>query len=127
MIRILALVAAVALTGYALHLLAQPRIDTRTAVTPIASSSSNGVSFAWFYDPADGAPWETGKVPDYMSMQDAFGTERPFKKQQHKPQRLEEPRTGWTLNRSRMAVRKPPSLLALTMAARPGVGLIFFA
>ena len=55
MIRILALVAAVALTGYALHLLAQPRIDTRTAVTPIASSSSNGVSFAWFYDPADRA------------------------------------------------------------------------
>ncbi|HEX9221640.1 MAG TPA: hypothetical protein VF858_14235 [Gemmatimonadaceae bacterium] len=55
MIRILALVAAVGLTGYALHLLAQPRIDTRTAVTPIASSSSNGVSFAWFYDPADRA------------------------------------------------------------------------
>jgi len=55
MMRILALVAAVALTGYALHLLAQPRIDTRTAVTPIASSSSNGVSFAWFYDPADRA------------------------------------------------------------------------
>ncbi len=44
----------------------------------------------WFYDPADGAPWQTGKVPDYMSMQDAFGTDRPFKKQQHKPQRLEE-------------------------------------
>ena len=44
----------------------------------------------WFYDPADGVPWETGKVPDYMSMQDAFGTDRPFKKQQHKPQRLEE-------------------------------------
>ena len=55
MIRILALVVAVALTGYALHLLAQPRVDTRSAVTPIASSSSNGVSFAWFYDPADRA------------------------------------------------------------------------
>jgi hypothetical protein len=55
MIRILALVAAVTLTGYALHLLAQPRVDTRAAVTPIASSSSNGVSFAWFYDPADHA------------------------------------------------------------------------
>ena len=55
MIRILALVAAVALTGYALHLLAQPRVDTRGAVTTIASSSSNGVSFAWFYDPADRA------------------------------------------------------------------------
>ena len=55
MIRILALVAAVASTGYALHLLAQPRVDTRAAVTPIASSSSNGVSFAWFYDPTDRA------------------------------------------------------------------------
>ncbi len=55
MIRTLALVAAVALTGYTLHLLAQPRVDTRSAVTPIASSSSNGVSFAWFYDPADRA------------------------------------------------------------------------
>ena len=55
MIRILALVVAVVLTGYGLHLLAQPRVDTRSAVTPIASSSSNGVSFAWFYDPADRA------------------------------------------------------------------------
>jgi len=55
MIRILALVAATALTGYALHVLAQPRIDTRSAVTPIVSSSSNGVSFAWFYDPAERA------------------------------------------------------------------------
>jgi len=55
MIRILALVAAVALTGYALHLLAQPRIDTRTAVTPIARWSSSGVSFASCYGPADRA------------------------------------------------------------------------
>ncbi len=55
MIRILALVAVTALTGYALHVLAQPRIDTRSAVTPIVSSSSNGVSFAWFYDPGERA------------------------------------------------------------------------
>ena len=53
MIRILVPVLAAALTGYALHALAQVRIDTRSAVTPIASSSSEGVSFAWFYDPAD--------------------------------------------------------------------------
>jgi alpha-galactosidase len=44
----------------------------------------------WFYDPAEGAPWQTGNVPDYMSVQDAFGTEHPFKKQQQKPQPIEE-------------------------------------
>ena len=53
MIKILALVAVAALTGYTLHVLAQIRVDTRAAVTPIVSSSSNGVSFAWFYDPAE--------------------------------------------------------------------------
>jgi hypothetical protein len=37
--------------GYALHAWAQQsRIDVRSAVTPIGTSSSNGVSFAWFYD-----------------------------------------------------------------------------
>ena len=39
-----------ALAGYAVHVLAQPRADLRPAMMPIASSSSNGVSFAWFYD-----------------------------------------------------------------------------
>jgi hypothetical protein len=53
MIKTLVLVVVAALTGYALHALAQPRIDTRAAVTPIVSSSSNGISFAWFYDPAE--------------------------------------------------------------------------
>ncbi len=53
MIKILALVVVAALTGYALHVVAQTRIDTRAAVTSIVSSSSNGVSFAWFYDPAE--------------------------------------------------------------------------
>ena len=52
MMKILALVVVAALTGYTLHVLAQTRVDTRAAVTPIVSSSSNGVSFAWFYDPA---------------------------------------------------------------------------
>ena len=52
MIRILVLVAAAAMAGYALHALAQIRADTRP-VTPIASSSSEGVAFVWFYDPAD--------------------------------------------------------------------------
>ncbi|HZQ63110.1 MAG TPA: hypothetical protein VFC24_17270 [Casimicrobiaceae bacterium] len=36
--------------GYAVHVLAQPRADLRPAMMPIASSSSNGISFAWFYD-----------------------------------------------------------------------------
>ena len=40
----------------------------------------------WFYDPADGPPWQTGKVLEYTSVQDAYGTERPFKKQQQKHQ-----------------------------------------
>ena len=44
----------------------------------------------WFYDPADGPPWQQGKTPEYTSVQDAYGTERPFKKQQQMPQRLEE-------------------------------------
>jgi len=35
----------------------------------------------WFYDPADGPPWHNGKMPEYISVQDAYGTERPFKKQ----------------------------------------------
>jgi hypothetical protein len=53
MIKILALVVVAAFIGYTLHVLAQPRADTRAAVTPIVSSSSNGVSFAWFYDPGE--------------------------------------------------------------------------
>jgi hypothetical protein len=42
------------LAGYALLSWAQQgRIDVRTAVTPMGTSSSNGVSFAWFYDSTD--------------------------------------------------------------------------
>jgi hypothetical protein len=47
-----ALIILAAIAGYAAHALAQPRVDLRPAMTAIASSSSNGVSFAWFYDPA---------------------------------------------------------------------------
>jgi hypothetical protein len=47
------LVGAV-LAAYALHAWAQQgRIDVRTAITPMGTSSSNGVSFAWFYDSTD--------------------------------------------------------------------------
>jgi hypothetical protein len=50
-IALVALLAA--LGGYALHAFAQVRADIRTAVTPMGTSSSNGLSFAWFFDPAD--------------------------------------------------------------------------
>jgi hypothetical protein len=52
MTRILVSVIVATLAGYAL---AQVRIDTRSAVAAIASSSSEGVSFVWFYDPSDHA------------------------------------------------------------------------
>ena len=48
------LVAAVA-AGYGLHALAQSRFDVRPALAPIGTSSSNGISFAWFYDPTERA------------------------------------------------------------------------
>jgi hypothetical protein len=38
------------LLGYGAYGLAQTRVDVRPSLTPIASSSSNGMSFAWFYD-----------------------------------------------------------------------------
>lgn len=38
------------LAGFGWHVLAQSRIDVRPAVTAIGTSSSNGVSFAWFFD-----------------------------------------------------------------------------
>ena len=44
---------AAALAGYALYALAQGRAEIRTAVTTLGTSSSNGISFAWFYDAAD--------------------------------------------------------------------------
>ena len=46
-----ALLAGALLGGLALHAWAQQgRIDVRTALTPMGTSSSNGVSFAWFFD-----------------------------------------------------------------------------
>lgn len=50
MFRLLAVILASVLAAYGFHAWAQSRIDVRPAVTPVASSSSNGVSFAWFYD-----------------------------------------------------------------------------
>ena len=53
MLRTAIAVAAALAAGYALHALAQPKVDFRQGVVPRGSSSSNGVGFAWFYDPAD--------------------------------------------------------------------------
>lgn len=50
MIKILSLLFVAALAAYGVHALAQMRADVRPAMTPIGSSSSNGISFAWFYD-----------------------------------------------------------------------------
>jgi len=50
MIKIAGLVLLAAITTYGLHAFAQIRADVRPALTPIGSSSSNGISFAWFYD-----------------------------------------------------------------------------
>jgi hypothetical protein len=50
MIRILGLLLVAAIATYGLHAFAQIRADVRPSMTPIGSSSSNGISFSWFYD-----------------------------------------------------------------------------
>ena len=53
MTKVAALVLVAALAGLGLHVFAQGRADVRPAVTSLGSSSSNGISFAWFYDAAE--------------------------------------------------------------------------
>lgn len=53
MIRPVAWIVAALAAGYALHALAQARFDARATATPIGTASSNGVSFAWFFDSTD--------------------------------------------------------------------------
>jgi hypothetical protein len=54
MSKVIVLLAGALLAGYALMAWSQQgRIDVRTAVTPMGTSSSNGVSFAWFFDSTD--------------------------------------------------------------------------
>lgn len=48
--KVAVFVVAAALAGYWLYAVAQTGIDVRPPVTPIGTSSSDGVSFAWFYD-----------------------------------------------------------------------------
>lgn len=51
--KTLALLLFAAVATYAIHAFAQIR-DART-VTPIGTSSSNGISFVWFYDSSERA------------------------------------------------------------------------
>ena len=53
MARVAALVLIAVLAGFGFHALAQVRADVRPPVTSIGTSSSNGISFAWLYDPTD--------------------------------------------------------------------------
>jgi hypothetical protein len=55
MTKVFALALIAALAGFGLHAFAQSRADVRPAVTSLGSSSSNGISFAWFYDSTERA------------------------------------------------------------------------
>jgi len=55
MIKVAGVALITALVGYCIYAVAETRIDVRPAVTPIGTSSSDGESFAWFYDPGDRA------------------------------------------------------------------------
>ena len=50
MIKIAVLLVAAAIAAYGLHASGQLRADARPTLTPIGTSSSNGTSFAWFFD-----------------------------------------------------------------------------
>ena len=50
MIRIAGLFAVVVLATYGIHAFGQLRADAAPRMTPIGTSSSNGIGFAWFYD-----------------------------------------------------------------------------
>ena len=53
MFKTLGLLLFAAVATYAIHSFAQVRADARAVMTAIGSSSSNGISFAWFYDNAE--------------------------------------------------------------------------
>jgi hypothetical protein len=55
MIRIAGSLLVAVVAGYGVYAFAQIRADVRPAVAPIGSSSSNGMSFAWFYDSTERA------------------------------------------------------------------------
>ena len=53
MLKIAFFLFAALIATYAIHALAQIRADARAVATPIGNSSSNGTSFAWFYDQSE--------------------------------------------------------------------------
>jgi len=63
MFKVAALALIATLIAYGVHAVAQTRVDLRPAVMPIGSSSSDGMSFAWFYDASNRAVYvcRTGK------------------------------------------------------------------
>jgi alpha-galactosidase len=44
----------------------------------------------YYYDPAQGHPWETGKIPDFVYTIDRTDTNRPWLRPEAQPRRLEE-------------------------------------
>ena len=50
MIKITTFVLMAVCAGYGFYAYGQGRLDVRTPVVTLGSSSSNGVSFAWLYD-----------------------------------------------------------------------------
>jgi len=59
MAKVAALALVAGLAGFGFHALAQTRPDMRPdirqSVTPIGTSSSNGISFVWLYEPTERA------------------------------------------------------------------------
>ena len=53
MLKTMGLLLFAAIATYAIHAFSQIRADARAVMTPMGSSSSNGISFAWFYDSTD--------------------------------------------------------------------------
>ena len=50
MMRTVMLALVSILAGYGIYAFAQGRVSVQQPLTPIASSSSNDLSYAWFYD-----------------------------------------------------------------------------
>jgi predicted GNAT superfamily acetyltransferase len=55
MSKIAAIAFIAVLAGYGIRAVAQREIDVRPAAVPVGTSSSNGVSFAWFYESSERA------------------------------------------------------------------------
>ena len=53
MAKLATLTLVAILAGYGFHALAQVRADIRQSVTVVGTSSSNGMSFVWFYEPTE--------------------------------------------------------------------------